>query len=101
MTAWCSAASAGTTPRHRTSTIRRSSSMSPDRARTSCSRSESEAAMPAALYGVSFKKTAHLLAIASFEKRELPDATAATQLLQDLVGQGLVISAWQHIPIKV
>jgi hypothetical protein len=57
--------------------------------------------MPAALYGVSFKKTAHLIAIASFEKRELPDAAAAQQLLEDLVGKSLVISAWLRSPIKV
>jgi hypothetical protein len=57
--------------------------------------------MPAALYGVSFKKTGHLLAICSFEKRELADSTAAQQLLEDLVGKSLVISAWLRSPIKV
>lgn len=48
--------------------------------------------MPAALYGISFKDTGNLLAVASFENQALADDKAADALLAKLVGDKLQIA---------
>ena len=47
--------------------------------------------MPSALYTIAYKPTKSVVALCSFEKRELSDAAAADQLLTELVGAGLPV----------
>jgi hypothetical protein len=47
--------------------------------------------MPSALYTIAYKPTSSVVALCSFEKREISDAAAAAQLLGELVGVGLPV----------
>src|SRR5690242_10713905 len=57
--------------------------------------------MPSALYAISHKATRSLLALCSFEKRDLVDSAAWDQLLASLVGARLPISISGGAPIEI